>query len=61
MICQNNDKFEILENKFYDKYPEYAKNEISFFLDGNEINRFKSLEENKIGDNNIIVFNSSLL
>ena len=61
MICQNRDKFEILENKFYDKYPEYAKAKISFLLDGNEINRFKSLEENKIGDNNIIVFNSSLL
>ena len=33
IICQNNDKFEILENKFYDKYPEYVKAKISFLLD----------------------------
>ena len=61
MTCQTNDKFESLENKFYDKYPEYAKGENTFLLDGNEINKFRSLEENKIGDNNIIVFNSSLI
>ena len=61
MICKKNDKFEILENKFYDKYPEYAKGENTFLKEGNKINRFKSLEENKIRDNNIIVFNSSLI
>ena len=61
LICQKNDKFEILENKFYEKYPEYAKGKITFLLDGKEINRFKSLKENKIGDNNIIMFNSSLI
>ncbi len=61
MKCKKNDKFKILENKFYDKYPEYAKGENTFLLEGNEIDRFKNLEENKIGDNNIIVFKSSLI
>ena len=61
VICQSNDAFQMLENKLYKKYPEYSKIENGFLLNGNKINRFQSLQENKIGDNDVIVFHSSLL
>ena len=53
-ICKNTDTFDILENKFYEKYSEYKGLENKFFSNGREINKNKSLDENKIIDNDII-------
>ena len=54
-ICKNTDTFDVLENMFYEKYSEYKGLENKFFLNGKEINRNKSLDENKIKNNDIII------
>ena len=54
-ICKNTDTFDVLENMFYEKYSEYKGLENKFFLNGKEINRKKSLDENKIKNNDIII------
>ena len=56
VICKNTDIFNRIENIFYQAYPEYLKSENSFFVDGNQINKYKTLEFNKIKNNDIIVF-----
>ena len=53
-ICKNTDIFNKLENSLYDKYPEYKEVENYFVVNGNRINKYKNLEENKIKDNEII-------
>ena len=54
IICKNTDLFINVENKLYDKYPDLRNNENYFLLGGNKINKFKSLDENKIKDNDLI-------
>ena len=53
IICKNNDKFSIIENQIYQKYPEY-EGKIYFMINGININKDKNLEENEIYDNSII-------
>ena len=38
----------------YAKYPRYAEEEIFFIVNGNKINRGKTLEQNKIKNNDVI-------
>ena len=57
-IFKNTDKFSRLENLFYDEYPEFTESENNFFLKGRKINKYKTLEENKINNNDIIMINS---
>ena len=54
-ICKNTDKFNIIENNLYEAYPEYKKSENHFFVNGNKINKYKSLDFNKIKNNDIII------
>ena len=54
LICKNKDKFNILENLLYEKFPEYQESENYFMANGKKINRFKTLEENKIGNSDLI-------
>ena len=54
-ICEKTSKFIQLEEKFYNKYPEYYKHDNCFKINGNEINRFKTMEENKIKNSDIII------
>ena len=55
IICKNTDIFNYIENKLYDKYPKYRELN-SFFLGGsNLINKYKSIEENKINDGDIVM------
>ena len=61
MICKNTDNFKMLESKLYEKYPNIFKYDNIFLLKGNEINRTKSIEENKICNNDIIVIDNSLI
>ena len=53
-ICKNTDSFKVLENKFYEKYSEYKDLDNIFISNGRNINRNKSLDENKIKNNDII-------
>ena len=57
IICKNTDKFNIVENKLYDYYSELAENENYFTFNGIKINKYKTLEENNIKNNNIILLN----
>ena len=53
-ICKNTDIFNILENKFYEKYPEFKDLVNNFLSNGRNINKNKSLDENNIKNNDII-------
>ena len=55
IICKNTQKFSELEDKFYNDYPEYSLTYNYFIVNGNRVNRFKSLDENKIRNNDIII------
>jgi len=57
-ICKNTDIFKFLENKFYENYSEYKGLDNIFIINGRKINKNKSLDENKIKNNDIItIFN----
>ena len=54
-ICKNTDTFDFLEKKFYEKYSEYKGLDNIFISNGRKINKNKSLDENKIKNNDIII------
>lgn len=54
IICKNNDIFANVENLFYEVHQEYRKEENNYYCNNKKINRFLSLEENNIGDHDII-------
>ena len=47
-ICRKTDKFHIIEEKLYEKYPEYIENENYFTVNGIRINKYKTFEQNNI-------------
>ena len=55
VICKNTEKFIKLEEKLYNYYPEYSESDNYFMVNGNIISKFKTLEENKIKDNDNII------
>ena len=55
IICKNTDKFSKIENMLYDEYPEYSESENHFLVNGKKVNKYKSLEYNKIKNNDIIM------
>ena len=57
IICKNIDEFYKIESQLYKKYPEYTENENFFILNGKKINRYKTLEQNGIKNNDIIILN----
>ena len=57
IICKNTDIFNNIEKKFYEDYNEYYNTENYFTVNGNRINKYKSLDENQINNNDIIVLN----
>ena len=56
MIYKNTDNFSIIENKLYEKFPEYKNFEIYFMLKGKVINKTKNLDENMIYNNDINIY-----
>ena len=57
IICKKNQLFCVLENLLYEKFPEYKESENYFIIHGksiNKINKFKTLEENNINNDDII-------
>ena len=48
------DNFEKLESSLYKHYPEYKETENFFLVNGTKVNKHKTLEENKIKDNDIL-------
>ena len=55
IICKTTDIFNYMENKLYDKYPKYRELNSFFLCGSNLINKYKSIEENKIKDCDIII------
>ena len=54
LICKSTDLFEKLEEKLFKDYPKYTKDKTFFLANGNRIETSKTLEENKIKNNNVI-------
>ena len=57
VICKNTEKFIRLEEKLYNDYPEYSETNNYFVVNGNRIQKFKTLEENNIRNSDIIILN----
>ena len=55
IICKDSDTFVKVENLLYQKYPEYKETEQYFIVNGQKVNRFKTLKENKIKDSDVIL------
>ena len=54
IIAKNTDDFVKIEKELYDKYPNYKNFENNFLLNGKKINKYKTLKENNIKNNDII-------
>ena len=52
--CLPSDTFAEVEEKLYKKYPEYRETNNSFQIDGRNILRFKTIEENNIPDGHYV-------
>ena len=59
VFCKNTEKFNRLEEKLYDDYPEYSESDNYFVSNGNIIKKFKTLKENNIHHNDIIMINQN--
>ena len=55
--CKNTDTFAKIEEKIYNEYPIYKDNNTYFTVNGNVINKYKTLKENGIKDGNTIIVN----
>ncbi len=55
--CKNTDIFDQLEEQLYKHYPDYKGTNNYFTCNGNVIERFKTLEENKIRNSDKILLN----
>jgi len=54
VIAKNTDNFSNIEKMLYDKYPKYIEFENYFLVNGNKINKHKTLEQNNIRNNDIL-------
>jgi len=59
IICKNTEKFIKLEEKLYNDYLEYSESDNYFMANGNRVSKFKTLDENKIKNSNIIILNKN--
>ena len=55
IICKNTEKFIQLEKKLYIDYPEYSKSDNYFLVNGNKVDKYKTLDENKIKNSDNII------
>ena len=55
MICKSTEIFIELEKRLFIKYPEYKEEKNYYCVNGLKIDLNKTLEENKIKDNEIII------
>ena len=54
---QNTDDFIRLENSLYNIYKEYKDSENYFICNGIKVNKYRTLEENKIKFSDVITLN----
>ena len=55
IICKSSDVFNQIENKLYEEYPILKTIQTYFIFNGKIIEKYKTLEENKINDNAVII------
>ena len=55
--CNENDKFTDLEDKLFEKYSSYSDRDASFSFNGKKIKERKTLKENNIQNEGIIIIN----
>ena len=48
--CLKTETFAEVEEKLYKQYPQYRETNNNFIANGNQVLRFKTIEENKIGN-----------
>ena len=48
VVCTKTDTFAEAEEKFYKEFPELRNTNNSYLVNGNQVLRFKTIEENKI-------------
>ena len=53
--CSGNSTFAEVEEKLYKEYPEYRETNNTFFANGAEILRFKTINDNKIGSGRPVI------
>ena len=53
-VAKNTDNFAKLEAALYEKFPKYKETENYFLVNGKKLNKHKTLDENKIKDNDIL-------
>ena len=58
-IAKNTDNFAKLEAFLYEKYPKYKNTENYFLVNEKKLNKHKTLQENKIKDNDILTLGIS--
>ena len=60
MICKSTEIFSELEKRLYIKYTQYKETKNYYYYDiGDKINVNKTLEDNKIKDNNVIIISNN--
>ena len=59
IISKNTEAFSKIENMLYEKYPKYKDTENYFLANGHRINRHRTLEENKIRNNDTLTLEIS--
>jgi hypothetical protein len=55
IICKNSENLVRIEKEFLDEYPEYKNRNIFFLFNGSLVDKSKTLEENKIKNNSILI------
>ena len=55
IICKNTQRFIELEKKLYNVYPQYSESNNYFMINGNRVNKAKTLDENDIRNSDTII------
>jgi len=57
VVYKNTDIFNLLEKQLYEEYKEFYETENYFTVNGRKIHKLKSLDENQIKNNDLIILN----
>ena len=60
LICKNTDLFVNVEIKLYEEYPNARRNNNYFTVNGRRIDKYKSLKENNIKENDVILLEENI-
>jgi len=59
VIAKNTDQFIKIEPLLYEKYPNYKKTENYFLVGGRRVNKYNTLEENNINNNDTLLLQAN--